>query len=123
MSAGLERILCFSSAVQDAISITTLSILVGSSETRNKTSNITGVLMTDRTSFVHVLEGESHKLDSLIEKLSNDGRHRDFRILARREVSVRRYEEWTLIMDEKQKIQDPWITSVINFITDDKNVL
>ena len=114
MRARLERMLCCSLSVQEPMSTTSLSVLVGIAEGHNKANNITGVLMTDRSTFVHVLEGASDHLDSLIAKLSRDRRHKAFRVMARRAVSERQYNEWSLMLDLTQTTDAQWIASVVN---------
>lgn len=114
MRARLERMLCCSLSVQEPMSTTSLSVLVGIAEGHNKANNITGVLMTDRSTFVHVLEGASDHLDSLIAKLSRDRRHKAFRVIARRAVSERQYNEWSLMLDLTQTTDAQWIASVVN---------
>lgn len=114
MRARLERMLCCSLSVQEPMSTTSLSVLVGIAEGHNKANNITGVLMTDRSTFVHVLEGTSDHLDSLIAKLSRDRRHKAFRVIARRAVSERQYNEWSLMLDLTHTTDAQWIASVVN---------
>ena len=114
MRARLERMLCCSLSVQEPMSTTSLSVLVGIAEGHNKANNITGVLMTDRSTFVHELEGASDHLDSLIAKLSRDRRHKAFRVIARRAVSERQYNEWSLMLDLTQTTDAQWIASVVN---------
>lgn len=114
MRARLERMLCCSLSVKEPMSTTSLSIVVGIAEGHNKANNITGVLMTDRSTFVHVLEGASDHLDSLIAKLSRDRRHKAFRVIARRAVSERQYNEWSLMLDLTQTTDAQWIASVVN---------
>jgi hypothetical protein len=114
MRALLERMLCCSLSVQEPMSTTSLSVLVGIAEGHNKANNITGVLMTDRSTFVHVLEGASDHLDALIAKLSRDRRHKAFRVMARRAVSERQYNEWSLMLDLTHTTDVQWIASVVN---------
>ena len=114
MRARLERMLCCSLSVQEPMSTTSLSVLVGIAEGHNKANNITGVLMTDRSTFVHVLEGASDHLDALIAKLSRDRRHKAFRVMARRAVSERQYNEWSLMLDLTHTTDVQWIASVVN---------
>ncbi|WP_410469671.1 BLUF domain-containing protein [Brevundimonas nasdae] len=106
--------LCCSLSVQEPMSTTSLSVLVGIAEGHNKANNITGVLMTDRSTFVHVLEGASDHLDALIVKLSRDRRHKAFRVIARRAVSERQYNEWSLMLDLTHTTDVQWIASVVN---------
>lgn len=120
MRTRLERMLCCSLSVRGPMSTTSLSILAGTAERHNKANNITGVLMTDRSTFVHVLEGASDHLDLLITKISRDRRHKAFRVIARRAVSERQYNEWSLMLDLKQMTDTQWIASVVNIGGDDE---
>ncbi|MDZ7823627.1 MAG: BLUF domain-containing protein [Ahrensia sp.] len=62
----------------------------------NNTIGVTGAITFDGFEFVQVLEGESDVVNELMEKISNDPRHEDIKIVSEKRVPMRRYSGWAL---------------------------
>lgn len=73
-----------------------LLALLAQCRDKNPARGITGMLFYGNGTFLQVLEGEPATVDGLIDKISRDPRHDNFRILARRTVGQREYAEWTM---------------------------
>ena len=66
---------------------------------------VTGLLLYGNGTFLQTVEGDAAAVDALLETISRDPRHRDFRILRREEIAQRRYADWSMgferLTDEK----------------------
>ena len=63
----------------------------------NEKKNITGVLAHYKKQFFNVLEGEPSAIETLINNLKEDQRHRNLAILLDVEHDERIYNDWNLI--------------------------
>jgi len=67
------------------------------SEHNNRNNEITGALMTLGDLFFQVIEGPEEKIDDLISKIQNDGRHQDVFVLGVEDkVPHRIFPNWAL---------------------------
>jgi hypothetical protein len=63
---------------------------------------ITGLLTYRHRQFVHILDGPEPAVEALFSTIERDGRHRDLRLLLRRNVTVRAFADWSLAsLDER----------------------
>ncbi|MEM9530081.1 MAG: BLUF domain-containing protein [Pseudomonadota bacterium] len=77
---------------------------------KNRSRGITGLLLYANGTFLQAIEGEESVIDSLVEKIWGDPRHRNVKLLQRRPVSQREYKDWSMgferVTDEElQKIE------------------
>lgn len=63
---------------------------------RNKERDLTGMLMTVGDHFVQILEGKRNTVLALVERIKQDPRHTDFRVLAVRPISERVFGHWAM---------------------------
>lgn len=62
----------------------------------NSKNNITGLLTFDGVHFTQVLEGPASVVNALMEKISQDPRHEQVRILYVSPVHMRDYSDWAM---------------------------
>jgi hypothetical protein len=65
-------------------------------EVRNKTLELTGVLIFSGVRFAQFLEGPDEKLNIMKETILRDGRHTDIHTLMATGIEQRRYGRWVL---------------------------
>lgn len=71
----------------------------------NKRDEITGVLTFTGGRFIQILEGRPDRLNDLLTRLAVDPRHRDLRILARRDISHRDFRGWDMVSPRLARMQ------------------
>lgn len=62
----------------------------------NPSLGVTGMLIYANGIFLQTLEGTTSAVDTLLEKIERDGRHREFQILKRETINTRLYEDWSM---------------------------
>lgn len=77
------------------ISSTLVNIRV-TAKANNLQYNITGVLFYDNGTFIQVLEGEEASLRILMEKISNDSRHKNIIYLVDSPLAKRSFQNWNM---------------------------
>lgn len=65
-------------------------------QSRNRSEQITGVLLFSGCHFLQVLEGPGDSLTGLFQRLDRDHRHSDVRIVLREVEFERRYPDWSM---------------------------
>ena len=64
---------------------------------KNRLVGVTGILVSAHDYFFQIIEGEEHAIDSLIERIRLDCRHRDLLILrAEHDVAERMFPAWSM---------------------------
>ncbi|MCA9627953.1 MAG: BLUF domain-containing protein [Myxococcales bacterium] len=64
---------------------------------RNNTrKGITGLLLSDGTSFMQILEGSEDAIDTTFNRIRTDKRHHDVRMLRRSRIESRAFAEWAM---------------------------
>lgn len=66
------------------------------SRRNNDAAGVTGLLYTDGTRFLQVLEGERDKVDATLDRIMADRRHHAIVILSDREVVEREFGKWAM---------------------------
>jgi signal transduction histidine kinase len=66
------------------------------SERNNATNAVTGVLFETHGCFLQVLEGDEASVNSLLQTLRNDARHRNMRIVHSERADNRLFEQWKM---------------------------
>jgi uncharacterized membrane protein (DUF373 family) len=84
------------SAATTPMSTKDLLALLQKSRENNANSSITGMLLYGNGAFLQVLEGEEQPIDRLIEKIKNDSRHTNIKMLYRKHISQRQYSDWSM---------------------------
>lgn len=72
----------------------TLADIQTKSVARNSALDITGWLIATPTHFAQLFEGPADAIDSVMDKIANDKRHRDVRVLARNGIRTRSCPTW-----------------------------
>lgn len=70
--------------------------IVAESQARNATMGVTGALVFTERLFAQYLEGSDEALDSLMDRIGRDPRHREVEIVHRAAIPTRRFETWEL---------------------------
>ncbi len=70
--------------------------LLQKSRQHNLTANITGMLLYKDGNFMQTLEGPVPAVKTLVEKIRNDPRHRNFKILMEGPITERSFESWSM---------------------------
>ena len=70
--------------------------IVGQARARNAEHGITGLLVFDGSRFCHHLEGPLHAVDALMNRIADDRRHADVRVLYTGQRFERRYKRFDL---------------------------
>ncbi|MDQ1123483.1 BLUF domain-containing protein [Microbacterium trichothecenolyticum] len=95
MGGGLHAITYVSTATAP-FSDTELEALLTSSRATNLARDLTGMLLYRDGRFLQVLEGPEDDVREIIERIGNDPRHRDMRIVSSDPIAGRRFAEWTM---------------------------
>ncbi|AGX88020.1 EAL domain-containing protein [Candidatus Symbiobacter mobilis] len=90
----------------DAMDRHTIESLVQQSRKFNSTHGITGYLLYEKGYFLQLLEGRKEIVDSLLLKISQDGRHKNMKTILKGLTKSRLFHEWSMgywIIDELHK--------------------
>lgn len=75
-----------------------LLALLAQSRPKNQSRNITGLLVHKAGHFLQVLEGPKEAVESLMEVIAADPRHRKISILVRDTIPERRFGNWSMAL-------------------------
>lgn len=93
----MEQLVYVSRSVRSVNSAIGMSDILAEARPNNARDGITGCLTAIDGRFVQVIEGESDKLDDLINRLLRDERHTELRVLERRTVAERDFPQWDML--------------------------
>ena len=62
----------------------------------NPSLGVTGMLVYANGTFLQTLEGDTHKVELLLEKIERDPRHQDFQVIKREPIDERVYKQWSM---------------------------
>ena len=62
----------------------------------NRRDDVTGMLLYGNDAFLQTLEGEEKTVEKLYEKILQDTRHNNMKLLARKPVETRQYSDWNM---------------------------
>jgi hypothetical protein len=71
----------YTSALSPDTPVSAVSAIISRARRHNREHGITGLLVFDGERFVHLLEGARDAVFALLEKIRNDGRHTDMKML------------------------------------------
>jgi hypothetical protein len=66
----------------------------------NQSNEITGILIFENNRFLQVIEGMAETIESLYQKIVDDGRHHDVNMIASTQLDARRFPKWTMAFAE-----------------------
>lgn len=88
--------LIYVSSVRGGFGPAELEELTTQAARKNARREITGMLAYNGKSFMQLLEGDQAQLETLVEKIGKDDRHRDLIVIRRREIDARECPDWTM---------------------------
>ncbi|KNY06913.1 BLUF domain-containing protein [Microbacterium sp. GCS4] len=95
-SSGRLLSLVYTSTASHAFRETALEQLLEECRRRNAEQDVTGMLLHRSGRFIQVLEGEPEVVRALAERIRNDSRHHDMRVLVEEPIGERRFPDWTM---------------------------
>ncbi|MFK7816430.1 MAG: BLUF domain-containing protein [Gammaproteobacteria bacterium] len=88
--------LVYISAANKEFSEQELQELLEKARVNNESLNVSGMLLFHQGSFIQALEGPLSAVESLYNKISEDKRHTETRVLFRGELEERNFESWSM---------------------------
>lgn len=88
--------LVYISAAEKEFSEQELQELLIKARKNNNSLNISGMLLFHKGSFIQALEGSKENVEQLYEKIAEDDRHTETRVLFRGEVPERAFDNWSM---------------------------
>ena len=73
-----------------------LYIILRQARANNRVSGVTGLLVYADQHFFQLLEGDKEVVSQLFQKISNDARHTDIRVLCGNEASEKLFPNWEM---------------------------
>lgn len=73
-----------------------LTDLLSLARERNQAQGVSGMLLFHDGSFIQALEGPQEKVEQIYNKIGNDTRHTETRVLFRGEVDHRDFDGWSM---------------------------
>jgi hypothetical protein len=81
-----------------------LTRLLYHSYLRNTKLEITGVLIFENNQFGQVIEGPEDVIKSLWEKIQQDDRHKNIRLIEEKVITYRSFKKWTMVFQGDEEI-------------------
>jgi uncharacterized Fe-S cluster-containing MiaB family protein len=88
--------LIYASKASVDISKDDILVLLENAIDKNKSQDITGMLVSDSGSFLQVLEGEEKTVNQLFSVISGDGRHSNIVKIISEVIPERRFNDWSM---------------------------
>jgi len=88
--------LIYSSKATSKMMLSHLIGILRKARINNKLSDVTGLLVFVDGTFLQVLEGEESTVKDLMEKISEDPRHRDIKVILGSNVERRTFSNWEM---------------------------
>lgn len=83
--------------------------LVAKAALRNKSANVTGMLLADETSFIQILEGPRGAVSQLFMEIGRDPRHRCINLVEMTEIPAVSYPRWGMAyLCDAERVDDVW---------------
>jgi hypothetical protein len=74
------------------------------SYSNNKALGITGALIYENNQFGQVIEGFEKDIEALWQKIQNDARHKNVRLIEAKPISERSFSKWTMVFQGSDEI-------------------
>ena len=88
--------LVYISRAKDGLEESDLREILQVSRSNNTGTDISGMLLYKQGEFMQALEGKRQSVESLFERISQDERHSDVLVLARKEIPQRNFDGWSM---------------------------
>jgi hypothetical protein len=85
---------------------------------KNTEMGVTGMLLYKSGNFLQVLEGEEAVVQSLFEEISNDRRHHDVMIIAKRPVTQRQFDGWSMAFSNLNLVNPAELPGYSKFLSE-----
>jgi hypothetical protein len=96
--------LTYVSEPAQGISFLGLMRLLYHSYLRNLRLEITGALIYENNQFGQVIEGPEDVIESLWEKIQQDNRHKNIRLIERKAIGSRSFQKWTMVFQGNKEL-------------------
>lgn len=70
--------------------------ILNSARAHNIQLGVSGMLLFTGSEFIQTLEGEENVIEDLLATIKKDPRHKDLRILEKKNITTREYADWTM---------------------------
>ncbi len=111
---ALERIVYCSRSNVSTDNLLVISEILAVSDRNNRRDDLTGALAINDGWFLQVIEGQTAQLDNLLRRLQVDKRHRDFKVLQRREIKTRLFGDWSMTSERITPAVGSDLTAIID---------
>lgn len=81
-----------------------LAVLVRAAHARNRAIHVTGVLLYRQRMFMQYLEGDEAVVHALLDRIGQDGRHRDVRVVFEDYVAERLFPDWAMALADPERL-------------------
>jgi hypothetical protein len=82
----------------------------------NRRSHLTGLLLFCGESFLQILEGPEENVGSIYKKICTDTRHKDVKVLYKKEISTRSFGNWEMSFKRLSNLNMKSIRGFSSFI-------
>lgn len=84
-----------------------IAAFLSAARDRNKSRDLTGIIVHHEGSFLQVIEGEGQMVTSLFEMIRKDPRHESVTLLSRKSIPHREFGDWSMaFVDTTDKADD-----------------
>jgi len=90
------RQIIYTSQASEQLNKRNLLDLLHTSRGYNTIDNITGVLMHRDGYFLQIIEGEQDVIEDLFQRLNNDTRHKNIKMILDRSIESRLFSNWAM---------------------------
>jgi uncharacterized membrane protein (DUF373 family) len=82
--------------------------ILNTARLNNANLGVSGMLLYTGSEFIQILEGDEKVVEELLAAIKKDPRHKDFRIIEKKNITTREYAEWTMGFKrvDKQDLRD-----------------
>ena len=86
--------------------------IIAVSQRNNLRDGITGLLLSNGTRFLQVLEGPADRVEAALARIAADPRHRSIVTLSRREIEHREFGAWSMTTPASAEAEKAFIARV-----------
>lgn len=91
--------LLYTSVSPQGLSEPELMDILKRARTKNRSLDITGMLLYHDREIMQILEGEETDVKTLFHTISNDSRHRSVEVIYQGEINQRSFSQWTMAFE------------------------
>ncbi|HSG88962.1 MAG TPA: BLUF domain-containing protein [Pseudomonadales bacterium] len=107
-----EIALCYFSRLAEDIGQVEIREIVAKASRKNAIAGITGCLVVDGGFFAQVLEGPDDVVRAIVDRIAQDSRHHDMRIVWLDTISERAFQTWAMSGIDLAHAPDPHASSI-----------